>query len=70
MTYLKTTVSQLEKKLKQITKLDARITELIDEPGELEETTMEVQNLITESTNEINIRVELMSSQRSCITLL
>ena len=35
LTYLKTTVSQLEKKLEKITKLDAQKTELIDEPGEL-----------------------------------
>ena len=73
LTYLKTAVSQLEKKLEQITKLDAQITELIDEPGELEETIMEseeVQDLITENINELNKRVELLSSRHPCTTLL
>jgi len=72
LTYLKTAVSQLDKKLEQITKLDAQITDLIDEPDELEETIMEseeVQDLIIENINDLNKRVELLSSQRSFTTL-
>jgi len=37
LTYLKTSVTQLEKKHEQIYKADTQIAELIQEPGELEE---------------------------------
>ena len=57
LTYLKTAASQLEKKHEQTVKLDEKITELIQDPGELEEAIMdsdEVQDLIIENINELN----------------
>jgi len=63
-TYLRTAVTQLEKKLDQIIKLYWQIMELILEPDEIEETIMdsdEVQDLIMENINELNKRVETLS---------
>ena len=56
-TYLKTNMSQLEKKHGQIIKFDEKITELIQDPDKLEEAIMdaeEVQDLIIENINELN----------------
>ena len=41
LTYLRTAVTQLEKKLDQIVKLDQQIMELIQNPGELKEMIMD-----------------------------
>lgn len=63
-TYLRTAVTQLEKKHEQIIKLDQQIVELIQDPGELEETIMdseEVQDLVMENINELNKRLEILS---------
>ena len=71
LTYLKTAVTQLEKKHAQICKADTEIAELIQEPEELEAAILdseELQDLITENINELNKRVEILSRQPSCIT--
>jgi len=68
LTYLNTAVSQLEKKYEQIAKLDTQITDLIQDPGELEEAIMDsemVQDEFIEKINELNKRVELLSRQLS-----
>jgi len=45
LTYLKTTVTQLEKKHEQICKADTQIAELIQEPRELEEAILDSEEL-------------------------
>jgi len=64
LTYLKTAVTQLEKKHEQICKADTQIAELIQEPEELEQAILdseELQDLIIENINELNKRVEILS---------
>ena len=71
LTYLKTALTQLEKKHEQICKADTQIAELIQEPEQLEEAILdseELQDLIIENINELNKRVEILSRQPSCIT--
>jgi len=68
LTYLRTVVTQLQKKLDQISKLDEQIMELIQEPEELEEVILdseEVQDLIVEKINELNTRLEILSRPTS-----
>ena len=62
ITYLSTTVAQLEKKKEQIGKLDQQILDLIQDATELEAMIMdseELQDIILEKVNELNKHVEL-----------
>ena len=71
LTYLKTAVTQLEKKHEQIVELDQQITELIQDPDELETAILdaeELQDLILEKINELNKRVETLSRQTHVAT--
>ena len=71
LTYLKTAISQLEKKQGQITDLNQRIAKLIQDPDELETTILDaekVQDLILEKINELNKRVEMLSWQTHVTT--
>ncbi|XP_065896204.1 uncharacterized protein [Dysidea avara] len=64
LTYLRTAITQLEKKKEQITALDQRIIDLIQNPDELEIAILdaeELQDLIMEKINELNQRVEMQS---------
>jgi len=57
LTYLRTTINQLEKKKEQITALDQRIIDLIQDPEELEIAILgaeELQDLTLEKINELN----------------
>ena len=73
LTYLKTAVTQLEKKHEQICKVDTQIADLIQEPEELEVAILdceELQELIIENINKLNKRVKILSRQPSCIPYL
>ena len=64
LTYLRTAITQLEKKKEQITALDQRIIDLIQNPDELEIAILdaeELQDLIMEKINELNQQVEMQS---------
>jgi len=63
LTYLRTTITQLEKKSEQIIKVDERIIELIEGAEELETEAEESQDLILEKINELNKRVETLSRE-------
>ena len=68
ITYLRTAVTQLEKKLDQIVKIDQEIYGLIEDANTLEDTIMdseELQDTITEKINELNKRIELLSQPSS-----
>ena len=57
LTYLRTAITQLEKKREQITTLDQRIIDLVQDPDELETAILdaeELQDLILEKINELN----------------
>ena len=57
LTYLKTAITQLEKKHEQIADLDREIMELIEDSSKLEDTIMdskEVLDLIMENINVLN----------------
>jgi len=59
--YLKTAITQLEKKQEQITVLDTRITELIDDPDELETVILDSEELQDVILEEMKKRVEILS---------
>ena len=66
LTYLRTAITQLEKKREQISTLDQRIIDLEQDPDELEAVILDVeelQDLIMEKINELNQRVEMLSRQ-------
>ncbi|XP_065884078.1 uncharacterized protein [Dysidea avara] len=68
ITYLRTAVTQLEKKLDQIVKMDQEICGLIEDANTLEDTIMdseELQDTIAEKINELNKRIELLSQPSS-----
>ncbi|XP_065885751.1 serine-rich adhesin for platelets-like [Dysidea avara] len=68
ITYLRTAVTQLEKKLDQIVKIDQEICGLIEDANTLEDTIMdseELQDTIAEKINELNKRIELLSQPSS-----
>ena len=68
ITYLRTAVTQLEKKLDQIVKIDQEICGLIEDTNTLEDTIMdseELQDTIAEKINELNKRIELLSQPSS-----
>ena len=69
LTYLRTAITQLEKKKEQITTLDQRIIDLVQDPDDLETAILdaeELQDLIMEKINELNQRVEMLSRQ-TCV---
>ena len=66
LTYLKTAMTQLEKKKEQIAAIDQRIIELTQDADELETAILdseELQDVILEKINELNQRVETLSRQ-------
>ena len=71
LTYLRTAITQLEKKHEQIANLDREIMALIEDPSELEDTILDseaVQDLIIENINVLNKRVELISRPTPPVT--
>ena len=63
VTYLKTAVTQLEKKREQIVKLDQQILDRLQDPTDLEDAIMdseELQDSISEKINELNTCLELL----------
>ena len=71
LTYLRTAITQLEKKDEQIANLDQEIMALIVDLSELEDTTLDseaVQDLIIENINVLNKRVELISRATPPVT--
>ena len=71
LTYLRTAITQLEKKHEQIANLDREIMALIEDPSELEDTILDseaVQDLIMENINVLNKRVELISRPTPPVT--
>jgi len=73
LTYLRTAITQLEKKKEQITTLDQRIIDLIQDSDDLETAILdaeELQDLIMEKINELNQRVEMLSRQTHVVSSL
>ena len=71
LTYLRTAITQLEKKREQITALDQQIIDLVQDPGELEMAILdaeELQDLILEKINELNQRVDMLSRQTTVVS--
>ena len=65
LTYLRMAITQLEKR-EQITTLDQRIIDLVQDPDELETAILDaekLQDLIMEKINELNQQVEMLSRQ-------
>ena len=66
LTYLRTVITQLEKKREHIIKVDERIIELIQDEDDIETVILdaeELQDLILEKINELNKRVETLPRQ-------
>ena len=66
--YFRTTVTQLQKKLKQITKIDQEICTLIEDANTLEETNVdseELQDTLIKNINKLNKHIELHSQSLS-----
>jgi len=70
LTYLRTAIIQLEKKREQITTINQRIIELVQDPDELETVILdaeEAQDQLLEKINELNQQVETLSRQTTVV---
>ena len=71
LTYLRTAITQLEKKKERITTLDQQIIDLAQDPDELETAILdaeELQDLILEKINELNQQVDMLSRQTTVVS--
>ena len=71
LTYLRTAITQLEKKNERITTLDQQIIDLAQDPNELETAILdaeELQDLILEKINELNQQVDTLSRQTTVVS--